>query len=138
MLESCNEWLVDNRLSLHLGKTEYIIFGSKRKLSATSNFNVKCMGHTINGQDSVKYLGVNIDRRVSGEATADNIIKKASSRLKYLYRQASCLNQNCRKILVSALIQCHFDYAVSAWYSGLIRNQNTDCKLLKTNWSDSL
>jgi hypothetical protein len=27
-LESCSTWLVDNKLSLHLGKTESLIFGS--------------------------------------------------------------------------------------------------------------
>ena len=31
-LESCRQWLIDNKLSLHLGKTEEILFGSKRKL----------------------------------------------------------------------------------------------------------
>ena len=25
-LESCNEWLVDNKLSVHLGKTKSILF----------------------------------------------------------------------------------------------------------------
>ena len=29
-LESCRQWLVDNKLSLHLGKTEYVLFGSKK------------------------------------------------------------------------------------------------------------
>ena len=29
---SCSDWLVDNKLSLHIGKTECIIFGSKSKL----------------------------------------------------------------------------------------------------------
>jgi len=28
-LESINEWLIDNKLSLHLGKTESIVFASK-------------------------------------------------------------------------------------------------------------
>ena len=32
VLESCSAWLVDNKLSSHLGKTESILFGSKRKL----------------------------------------------------------------------------------------------------------
>ena len=32
-LSSCNKWLVDNKLSLHMGKTELILFGTKRKLS---------------------------------------------------------------------------------------------------------
>lgn len=32
MLKSCKDWLVDNNLSLHLGKTESILFGPKIKL----------------------------------------------------------------------------------------------------------
>ncbi|CAG2230051.1 unnamed protein product [Mytilus edulis] len=39
-LESCSKWLIDNKLSLHLGKTETILFGSKRKLSKIRNFDV--------------------------------------------------------------------------------------------------
>ena len=27
-LESCRQWLIDNKLSLHLGKTESILFGT--------------------------------------------------------------------------------------------------------------
>ncbi|CAL4179460.1 unnamed protein product [Meganyctiphanes norvegica] len=32
-LESCRKWLMDNKLSLHLGKTESILFGPKKKLN---------------------------------------------------------------------------------------------------------
>ena len=28
-LETIRDWLVDNKLSLHIGKTEYILFGSE-------------------------------------------------------------------------------------------------------------
>ena len=31
-LSMCKRWLVDNKLSLHIGKTESLLFGSKRKL----------------------------------------------------------------------------------------------------------
>ena len=31
-LESCSKWLVDNKLSLHLGKTECMLFSPPRKL----------------------------------------------------------------------------------------------------------
>ena len=34
------EGLVDDKLSLHLGKTECIIFGFTRKLNKISNFTV--------------------------------------------------------------------------------------------------
>ena len=119
VLESCSRWLVDNKLYLHFGKTECTIFGSKRKHLHFDQFNVECLGQTIKGQDSVKYLGVQIDQTVSGEDIANGIIQKANSRMKFMYRQSNCLNQNSRKILCSALIQCHFDYACSSWYSGL-------------------
>ena len=29
-LNSCRHWLIDNKLSFHLGKTEAILFGSKK------------------------------------------------------------------------------------------------------------
>ena len=40
-------WLVDNKLSLHMGKSECNIFGSKRKLRKINNFSVECYGRTI-------------------------------------------------------------------------------------------
>ncbi len=38
-LESCNEWLTENRV--HLGKTEAILCGTKRKMKNTEDFEVK-------------------------------------------------------------------------------------------------
>ena len=55
------------------------------------------------------------------------IIKKASSRLRYLYRKGKFLTSHAKKLFASALIQCHFDYASSFWYAGL--TQKTKSKL---------
>ena len=118
-LGSCSKWLVDNKLLLHLGKTECILFGSRRKLRKVHNFEIECNGHTIKAQSSVKYLGVNLDTFLSGETIANSIIGKANSRLKFLYRQCSCLDEKIRKSLCSALKQCHLDYSCSSWYAGL-------------------
>ena len=41
-LESCRQWLIDNKLSLHLGKTEAILFGSKMELKSLNSFIVRC------------------------------------------------------------------------------------------------
>ena len=40
-LEAAREWLVNNKLSLNLGKTESILFGSKLKLHTCSSIQVK-------------------------------------------------------------------------------------------------
>ena len=66
-LESCNTWMINNKLSLHLGKTEIMLVGSKTKLKNVDDFNITCLGQEINGVKSVKYLGVHLDQCVSGE-----------------------------------------------------------------------
>ena len=40
-LGAVNEWLCENRLSLHLGKTQSILFGSKKRISILNV--VSCM-----------------------------------------------------------------------------------------------
>ena len=46
-LESCSKLLVDNKLSLHLGKTDCILYGSGRKFRKVHNSEIECNGHTI-------------------------------------------------------------------------------------------
>ncbi len=82
---------IDNKLSLHLGKTEGILCASKRKLKNAKDFEVKCNGVSIQSLSVVKQLGINID--MSGESTWKTIISKCNSRLKFLYRQAGCYQQ---------------------------------------------
>ena len=47
VLENCSTWLVDNKLSLHLGKTECILFGPPRKLKSIDKLEVVCNNHVI-------------------------------------------------------------------------------------------
>jgi hypothetical protein len=120
-LEFVSHWLVDNKLSLHLGKTESILFGSKPKLKTGSDLDIFCNGTKIKSTKSVKYLGATLDQHLSCESMANEIIKKASSRLKFLYRKKSFLTSHTRKLLVSCLIQCHFDYACCFWFHSITK-----------------
>ena len=70
-LESCRQWLIDNKLSLHLGKTEAILFGSKRKLKRANSFDVKCGEIKVKNVNSVKYLGLQIDNNLSGTSVIE-------------------------------------------------------------------
>ena len=110
-LEMCSKWLIDNKLSLHMEKIEciYILFGSKRKLRNVSNFLIECSGYTIKAQSSVKYLGLNLDDHllVSGEAIVDSVVQKVNSRLKFLYRQCSILEENLRKSVFNVTWNMH-------------------------------
>ena len=90
---------------------------------------VKCL---FASQSQVKYLGLTLDQALDGEQMVDNIVQKSNAKLKFLYRQANQVSQETKKLLVSALIQCHFDYACMAWYSGLTKKCKTDCKFPRT------
>ena len=114
-----SEWLVDNKLSIHLGKTESIIFGSKKKIRKQSTMKIICGDNEVAAKDNVKYLGVSLDQSLRGKYIAESILKKGNSRLKFLWGQAKYLNRNSRKRLATSLILCHFDHACSAWFECL-------------------
>ena len=58
------------------------------------------------------------------------------SKLKFIHRNAGKFNLETKQLLISALIQCNFDYTCSAWYNGLskkmkCRMQCTHNKIIK-------
>ena len=88
-LKMCRKWLVDNKLLLHMGKTECIVFGSKQKLRKINYFSFEYNGHTIKAQHSVKYLGLTLDDQLTGEAFVNSTVQKLNGRLQFLYRQCN-------------------------------------------------
>ena len=118
-LTRCKQWLVDNKLSLHVGKTESLLFGKKTGLKKVKEFRVLCEGTAVKRVSHVKYLGVHLDENMSGSLHAMHVLKTCASRLAFLYRNASLLDFQSRKLLCSALIQPYLDYCCSSWYSGL-------------------
>ena len=66
---------------MHLGKTECILFGPKRKLKKIKIFKGTCFDHVIESTSSVKYFGIIIDNFVSGEMVVHNILSKVNARL---------------------------------------------------------
>jgi hypothetical protein len=124
-MESIREWLIDNKLSLHLGKTESILFVSNRRLVKRKSIQVQCGGITLTSVSEVNYLGLTLDQSLNGDGIVDKIVKKSNAKLKFLYRQASNLSRETKKILVSAIIQSHYDYARTSRYSGTTKRSKS-------------
>ena len=119
-LAICRDWMTDNGLSLHLGKTECMVFGSKKRLKKVGEFAIRCGDTTVSRVQVVRYLGFLLDETLSGSDQASTSLKRIASRLAFLYRNAAALDLYSRKILCAALVQPHFDYCISAWYSGTL------------------
>ena len=119
--EAVQEWLVDNKLSLHLGKTESILFASKRRVQRKNGLMVKCGGNDIESRQTVTYLGVTLDQSLSGDVIANKVVSKCTNKVTFFYRNAKQFDLKTEKLLVSALIQCQFYYACTSWYCGLTK-----------------
>ncbi len=81
------DWLSEYKLMLHLGKTEYILFGSKNKVS-----KVEVGDCLISNITSVNYLGCVLDNDLSGVSMAMKVLGKVKARTKFLGRLVDFLN----------------------------------------------
>ena len=69
-----------------------------------------------------------MDETMSSEAIALKVINKINGKLKFLYRKNSFLIPGLQRMLFSALLQPHFDYAYPAWYPNLNVKLKKNCK----------
>ena len=130
-LESLSVWLEENKLSLHLGKTESILFGTKQRLKSGKQLDIECKGVKIKPNSFVKYLGCILEQDLSGYATCTAIAKKVNSGLKFLYRKRSFLGFKDKKRVCTAFLQPYFDYACISWYFGapkVLKNKLQICQ----------
>jgi len=68
---------------------------------------------------------------LSGDNIVNNIVSKVNAKLKFLYRHKTCLDLNSRKLLSSALLQCHFDYCCSSWFHSLNKAQTKKIQIMQ-------
>ena len=86
-LKNLNSWLIANRLSLNITKTEFMIIGSRQRMNATQNdIAIRIRDREINRADVVKSLGMHIDRHLSWSEHIHKISKKISSAIGALKR----------------------------------------------------
>ena len=118
-LSSCKLWLIDNRLSLHVGKTESILFGTKRKIKVAGEFSVRCDGEAVQRVTSLVYLGVKLDQFLSFDEYVTGVCDAANNRLSFLHRYSGLLDFQTRKLICTSLVLSKLSYCISAWYPGL-------------------
>ena len=81
------DWFVDNKLSIHFGedKRKSILFAPLSKCKKLHKLNISYGSLKIKQNSEVVYLGIILDKSLSGESTALNAVSKINTRLKFLY-----------------------------------------------------
>ena len=75
-INKVDDWLGKNKLSLNYSKSSYMIIGNR--LGARNSFNLLINSNIILWSNTVKYLGVVLDNKLTWQPHIDNISKKLS------------------------------------------------------------
>ena len=122
-LKLASTWLCLNRLSLNEGKTELILFHSKKHKPQT-DITIKLNGKKLTPFDCVKYLGIYIDKRLSWDTRLFHLCQRLSrasgilSKLRHLAPISVCLN------VYYALFYSHLNYCCNV--CGITSDINLD------------
>ena len=116
-LEKVSNWLMRNKLSLNVRKTELLVLGSKQRLCRINdeNINVHINGTKLTRVRKCKHLGVIIDENLSWNDHVQHIEKKVKPGLYYLNKARSLIPSNTLDMLYKSIIVPHFDYCNVIW-----------------------
>ncbi len=78
-LENIHQWLLSNKLTLNVKKTEYMVIGTRQRLrNFSQDINVSIDGKVLKEVKTKKTLGVLVDKHQSWDKHIDNVSKKVS------------------------------------------------------------
>ena len=105
-LESVLQWIERNHLLMNVAKTQMMVLCRKRK---KRQVRAALCGVEIAKRESVKYLGVLVDRELSWMDHVRKVQIKSLNALGMKRRIRSCLPVITRRTLYNALVLPHFD-----------------------------
>ena len=116
-LENLRKWLIANKLSLNVAKTEFILIGSKSMIKNISNShpNVFIENKQIKQVYECKTLGVKIDQYLSWKGNTDEICKKVTAGISAVRRIRPFVAQDTLILIYNAIVRPYFDYCSEVW-----------------------
>ena len=116
-LEKLRKWLIANKLSLNVAKTEFMLIGSKQMIKSISNLqlNVKIKNKSIKQVYETKTLGVTIDQHLSWRTNTENICKKITSGISALRHLKEFADKQTLLSVYNAIVRPYFDYCCEVW-----------------------
>ena len=111
-------WLIANKLSLNVAKTEFMLIGSPQMIKSTScsQPNILIENKRIQQANQSKSLGITIDQHLSWKPNTENICKKIASGISALRHVKPFIAE--KETLVSiynAIVRPYFDYCFEVW-----------------------
>ena len=113
-MEQLNNWLSANKISLNVEKTELVIFKSPRKV-LSDEIKIKLTGKRLYPSNSVKYLGVRIDKFLHWHDQVNNIAVKLNRANALLLKIRNYVNMKTLRNIYCTIFNSHLTYSYIVW-----------------------
>ena len=90
-LNKVNQWLINNRLTLNVDKSCFILFSDKKNVTS----NISISGKEIRRNSQVKYLGILIDENLNWKPQIDQTLIKLNQGTGTLRKLGYLLDPDC-------------------------------------------
>ena len=116
-LEDLRKWLIANKLSLNVAKTEFILIGSRPMLTQNSYEHPKVsIGYkSIKRAKQCKMLGVEIDQHLTWKSNTENICKKVTSGIFALRSLKPFVDKDTLLSVYNSVVRPYFNYCSEVW-----------------------
>ena len=109
-LENVPNWLIANKLTLNMTKTEFMLLGSRQRLiTLTESPTLAINDFQVSQVTTAKSLGVTIDDKLDWSGHIEKVTKKVASGTGTIKRIRQLVPQATLQLIYQALIQPHFD-----------------------------
>lgn len=108
------DWLLSNKLSINVLKTNYVIFSSRQN-RYYNNGNIYINGTALNQAESIKFLGTYINENLSWSKHINVLVSKISKNVGVMNRLKPVLPKNILLTLYNSLILPYLNYAILNW-----------------------
>ena len=117
-LVKIEQWLINNRLSLNIDKSCFLLFSGKKR---QDRLNLKLAGKDLNQRKTVKYLGIMIDDKLTWKDQIEHVIRKIKQGSGIMKRTSYLVSYPVICSLFHSFIQCHIRYGLTAWGSPMTK-----------------
>ena len=116
-LSKLSEWFCVNKLSLNVKKTNYIIFGNKKKVVNYDHLKLEQDGKVIDQVYETKFLGVYLDNKLNWKAHISHLRLKLSRGIGIMNRVRHIVPRKVLLMLYHTLIYPYLVYCNVSWGS---------------------
>ena len=119
-----------NKLSINLSKTKYMIYPpNKHNTRQTETQVVKMNNDTIEKVNSIKFLGVILNSKLTWEEHKQYLFRKISKTIGIIYKCKDIMTETEQINMYKTFIQSNFMYAIEAWGHSVVSESDILNKL---------